>query len=208
MKPLRLNIIVPGLVLAAVFTGCEHKKQPLIVPQQQPPTVAPSPSPTPEATPPQTAEQPEKPQEAQPSAEQQSNTAQPQQKEADKHGHKPSPRKPAGEKPATEVARNSSGRKVVPAEKDEPIAVPGPIVPGPTPADSKNQGSTDQLLQVAESNLNGIKRTLSKDEEVMRAQIRDFINQSRKATTENDPARAYNLALKARVLSDELVKQR
>jgi len=56
--------------------------------------------------------------------------------------------------------------------------------------------------------LNGIKRTLNKEEEVMRAQIRQFIDQSKSATRENDPARAYNLALKARVLSDELVKQR
>jgi hypothetical protein len=206
MKPFRLNLIVPGLVLAVVLSGCEHKKQPLIVPQQQPPTVAPSPTPSPEATPPQTTD---KPQEAQPS-EEQSKTAptQPQQKEADKHPRKPSPRKPAGEKSTTEVARNTPGRKIVPAEKVEPTPTPGPIVPGPTPADTHGQASTDQLLQLAESNLNGIKRTLNKDEEAMRAQIREFITQSRRATTENDPARAYNLALKARVLSDELVKQR
>ena len=56
--------------------------------------------------------------------------------------------------------------------------------------------------------MNGIKRQLNKDEEVMLAQIREFITQSRKATTENDPERAHNLAVKARVLSDELVKQR
>jgi len=205
MKLLRLNLIVPGLVLAAVVSGCEHKKQPLIVPQQQPPTVAASPSPTPEATPPETAD---KPQEAQPSDDQ-SKTAptQPQQKEAEKHSRKPSPRKHAGEKPTTEVARNTP-RKIVPAEKAEPTPTPGPIAPGPTPVDTRGQVSTDQLLQLAESNLNGIKRSLSKDEEAMRAQIKAFIDQSRNATRENDPTRAYNLALKARVLSDELVKQR
>lgn len=42
----------------------------------------------------------------------------------------------------------------------------------------------------------------------MRAQIKEFISQSRKATTENDPARAHTLAVKARLLSDDLVKQR
>ena len=83
------------------------------------------------------------------------------------------------------------------------------ISPGPTPADGgNNQTSTDQLLQGAEANLNGITRTLSKDEEAMRAQIKEFIKQSRTATTENDPARAHTLAVKARLLSDELVKQR
>jgi hypothetical protein len=208
MKPLRLKMIVPGLVLAAaVLSGCEHKKPPLIVPQQQPPTVAPSPSPTPAATPPQTAEQPDKAQESQPSAEP-SDTAQTQQKEAAKHPRKPSPRKPAGEKSASEVARSTPNKKIIPAEKAEPIPTPAPIAPGPTPADIRGQASTDQLLQLAESNLSGIKRTLSKDEEAMRAQIKVFIDQSRNATKENDPARAYNLALKARVLSDELVKQR
>jgi len=208
MKPLRLNLIVIALGLAAVLCGCEHKKQPLIVPQQQPPTVAPSPTPAPEATPPQTAEQPEKPQETQPSGEQ-PNSAQAQQKDAGKHPRKPSPRKPAnGEKSSTEVARNNSSKKVVQAEKTDPVPTPGPIAPGPTPVETHSQASTDQLLQLAESNLNGIKRTLSKEEEAMRAQIKEFITQSRKATTENDPARAYNLALKARVLSDELVKQR
>jgi hypothetical protein len=41
----------------------------------------------------------------------------------------------------------------------------------------------------------------------MRAQTKEFIVQSRKATTENDLVRAHNLAVKARLLSDELVKQ-
>jgi hypothetical protein len=63
-------------------------------------------------------------------------------------------------------------------------------------------------LASAETNLNGINRQLSKDEEAMRAQIKEFINQSRKATTENDLARAHNLAVKAHLLSDELIKQR
>jgi len=42
----------------------------------------------------------------------------------------------------------------------------------------------------------------------MRTQIREFIKQSRTAITENDLARAHTLAVKARLLSDELVKQR
>jgi hypothetical protein len=209
MKSLRLNIITLVSGLALVLSGCEHKKQPLIMPQQQPPTVAPSPTPAPEATPPQTAEA-DKTQQTEPLPDQaKQEPGQVEKKETPKHAAKPSPRKPAtGDKSTAEVARNSAGKKVIPAEKAEPTPAPGPIAPGPTPADTHGQASTDQLLQVAESNLNGIKRTLSKEEEAMRAQIREFITQSRKATTENDLARAYNLAVKARVLSDELVKQR
>jgi len=213
MKPLRLNIIVPGLALAVLLCGCEHKKQPLIVPQQAPPTAEASPSPAPEATPAaQPADQAEKPQDTQPTPEQaKPEAAQPQQKQAAKHVRKPSPRKPAaGEKQGNEVARNTgTGRKIIPADKAEPTPTPGPISPGPAAADPAHDlASTDQLLQTAESNLNGIRRQLNKDEEAMRAQIREFISQSRKAITENDAARAHNLAVKARVLSDELVKQR
>lgn len=92
---------------------------------------------------------------------------------------------------------------------ENPPAQNSPIAPGPTPANPANdQVSTDQLLQNAESNLNGIKRQLNPDEETMRAQIRVFISQSRKAITENDPARAHILAVKARLLSEELVKQK
>lgn len=210
MKPLRLSISILALCSAlGIFSGCQHKKQVLIVPQQPPPTAAPSPSPTPEATPSQPAEQVDKTQPAQPSTEQ-AKTEQPAQKETPKHVRKPSPRKPAGgEKSTTEVARNTTNKKIIPAEKTEAPLSPPQIAPGPTPADTAHdQASTDQLLRAAESNLSGIKRQLSKDEETMLAQIREFINQSRKATTENDPERAHNLAVKARVLSDELVKQR
>ena len=37
-------------------------------------------------------------------------------------------------------------------------------------------------------------------------QIREYINQSRQATKDGDLIRAHTLALKARLLSDELVK--
>lgn len=40
----------------------------------------------------------------------------------------------------------------------------------------------------------------------MVAQIKDYMAQSRKATADADHVRAHNLALKARLLSDELVK--
>ena len=41
----------------------------------------------------------------------------------------------------------------------------------------------------------------------MVAQIKDYMAQSRKATADSDSVRAHNLALKARLLSDELVKR-
>ncbi|HEX9255053.1 MAG TPA: hypothetical protein VF938_05885, partial [Candidatus Angelobacter sp.] len=171
---------------------CQHKKPVLVMPQQPPATAAPQATPTPEPVA-QAADQPLAPVPAPTPAEQ----PKPEEKTKPNHGRHAAAKKPP--------------KTVVQAEKTEtPSAASiGQISPGPTPADATHsQTSTDQLLQGAEANLNSITRQLSKDEEAMRTQIKEFINQSHKATTENDPARAHNLAVKARLLSDDLVKQR
>ncbi|HEY2363525.1 MAG TPA: hypothetical protein VGK36_20570 [Candidatus Angelobacter sp.] len=203
MKTLRLNPVVAGLLLLLMMAaGCEHKKPVLVMPQQPPPTATPQATPTPVEAEAQPAQQPP---EAQPSPtpNEQPKTA---EKTKPKHTRHAAAKKP-GEK--SEVAHNTPSKRVIPAEPTPTPPQTSQISPGPTPADGvNNQGSTDQLLQGAEANLNGITRQLSKDEEAMRTQIREFIKQSRTATTENDPARAHTLAVKARLLSDELIKQR
>jgi outer membrane biosynthesis protein TonB len=206
MKTLRLNPAVAGALLLALITaGCEHKKPVLVMPQQPPPTATPQATPIPAATEAQPSEQPQEAQPA-PTPDDQSKTGEKTktaEKTKPKHTHRAAAKK-SGDK--SEVAHNNPPKKIIPAE---PAPTPQQISPGPTPANGGNdQASTDQLLQGAETNLNGITRTLSKDEEAMRAQIREFIKQSRTATTENDPARAHTLAVKARLLSDVLVKQR
>ncbi|HZE23819.1 MAG TPA: hypothetical protein VE054_07495 [Blattabacteriaceae bacterium] len=208
MKTLRLNPAAAGvLLLALIAAGCQHKKPVLVMPQQPPPTATPQATPTPAATEAQPAEQ--QPQEAQPTttpAEQPQAGEKTAEKKKPKHPRHVATKKPSGDK--SEVAHNNPPKKIIPAEPSPTPQETGQISPGPTPAGGNTQISTDQLLQGAEANLNGITRTLSKDEEAMRAQIREFIKQSRTATTENDPARAHTLAMKARLLSDELVKQR
>ena len=67
--------------------------------------------------------------------------------------------------------------------------------------------TTAQLLDDTEKTLNGLNRTLSHDEEGIVVQIRSYVAQSRKATTDGDFERAYNLATKAHLLSDALVKK-
>ncbi len=66
---------------------------------------------------------------------------------------------------------------------------------------------TTQLINTTENTLRSITRQLSTDEQAMVQHIRSFIKQSQDATGEGDLERAYNLALKARQLSDELVKK-
>jgi hypothetical protein len=71
-----------------------------------------------------------------------------------------------------------------------------------------NQATTDQLQDSTEANLRGIKRQLSSEEQAQVEQIRDFMSQSRQAGKEGDMVRARNLAMKAHLLSDDLVKPR
>ena len=71
---------------------------------------------------------------------------------------------------------------------------------------SHNKQTTEQLLQSTEGNLKSINRPLSPEEQAMVAQIKEYMKQSREATASSDAVRAHNLALKARLLSDELVK--
>jgi hypothetical protein len=72
---------------------------------------------------------------------------------------------------------------------------------------SQQKQTTSQLLEETEKTLNGLNRTLSHDEEEIVNQIRSYIGQSRNATKDGDFERAYNLATKAHLLSDALVKK-
>jgi|GEM_PF-1312884 hypothetical protein len=213
MKLLRLQSAVIVFVLGLGIFGCSQKKPVLVAPQQVPTTVAPEPTPTPEKTAEQPADQPKETSQ-QTSAADQSAANAAVEKSKPKTTRRTVAKKPAppastsAEKSGTEVAKNTPNKIVVPADKSTPpqSSAGGQISPGATPADTGSQASTEQLLQSAENNLTSIKRQLTKDEEIMQAQIREFIKQSHTAITENDLARAHILAVKARLLSDELVK--
>ncbi len=67
--------------------------------------------------------------------------------------------------------------------------------------------TTAQLLDATEKTVKGLNRSLSHDEQAMVTQINSYVVQSRKATTDGDFERAYNLAVKAHLLADALVKK-
>lgn len=200
MRKFRFNT---GLVFASwallLMFGC-HKKKPNIPPEGTPPTIIsqipieptePPPQPeTPPPTQPQVVEkQPEKP--AHPSRH--------------PKAHASVPKKPAGEaeKPApTEEAKNLPPRVVI--QEGGANSPPG-LVTSNSPRD--NGSSTQQLLESAEKNVQNIKRALTDDEKSMLAQINDYIQQSKTATRDGDTVRAHTLALKAQLLSDELLKK-
>jgi hypothetical protein len=99
------------------------------------------------------------------------------------------------EKPASESAPASGGAN--PAQIT--AAVP------PAAAQSQTQ-STEQLLHSSEAKLAGLGRALSSSEKAMVQQARSYIDQSSEAMRAGDVERAYNLAMKANLLANELAK--
>lgn len=207
MKRQILSIGIAALVLT--LSGCPFKKKQPPVPQQaQAPTVQPEPTPAP--PPPQPAETQPAPAPAEP--EKTETTA-----EQPKPKKKPSAKKPAA--PATSVQGQQQTQAAAPAsaptETSKLIIQEGPAPnsqgqlsagAGLEDSSARSKQTTEQLLQSAQANLNSINRPLSPEEQAMVAQIKDYMAQSRKATKDSDTVRAHNLALKARLLSDELVK--
>ena len=95
-----------------------------------------------------------------------------------------SPANPASESPPdTAIAANVTGTQLL-----------------------QQKQTTAQLLDATEKTLSGL-HDLSHDEEEMVVEIRSYVTQSRRATTDGDFERAYNLATKAHLLSDALVKK-
>jgi outer membrane biosynthesis protein TonB len=83
------------------------------------------------------------------------------------------------------------------------------IGPDVTSAEAaRDRQSTNQSLEATEKDLTRLdKRTLNSDQQAMLDQIRAYISQSRKALTEGDYERAANLAKKAQLLTEDLLKK-
>jgi hypothetical protein len=203
MDKIRYFRLPSSLLLVTLLAGCAAKKPagPTLPPQQTPaPAATPEPTPQPSPTP---AQQSQLPAQGTPPPEPdqaQTGTAKNDKKENNGKAHN-GKKSQAG----TQTAKSSPPRIVVRPDA-EPPASGGQISPGGTDT-ARGEPSTDQLLQSTETNLNNLKGSLSTDEQATVTQIRDFINQSRQATKENDGIRAHNLALKAHLLCDDLIKR-
>lgn len=184
----RRAMLALALVSVLMVGGCKKKKPPL--PVAQPPIIAepqPTPEPTPAViTPPVTTAPPAT-----------ATTPAPTKP-------KPKPRTPT-RKPAPSVAKPSPTKPSVP---EKPPAEDSITISANTNTDAAytQRNETEQLLQSSESNLRRINRTLNDGEQSMVHQVRNFITQSRLAMQDGDLERAYNLAVKANLLSGEIAK--
>lgn len=98
--------------------------------------------------------------------------------------------------PPKKVVRNGGS--------DEPAIA---LVDGTSAEQASNERSTEQLRASTEENLKKIEsRELTANQREMVNQIKQFMEQSKTAVTSGDAERGHNLAVKARLLSDELVK--
>ena len=115
-------------------------------------------------------------------------------------------RRSRSHKPGTATA-DSEPRKIVVRKggASEPIAQ---ILPGITQEEANRQReNAEQLMVSTESNVKQLAdRTLNPNQQEMVVQIRHYTDVARRALKESDTQRAHTLALKAYLLSDDLVK--
>lgn len=91
-----------------------------------------------------------------------------------------------------------------PADK-VPETMIAAAVPNATLVQQKED--TSRMVDATENALKGLTRSLSDEEKGMRSQVESYLRQSRKATSDGDFERAFNLAKKAQLLADALVKK-
>ena len=115
-----------------------------------------------------------------------------------KHHHKalaPVTTPPPGSGPTKNVVRNGGA--------DDPIV---DLSPGLTPQQASHQKETDQLLAASDANLQKLAgRQLNPSQQETVKQIKSYMDQAKKAEGDGDVQRAHNLAVKASLLSADLV---
>jgi len=82
----------------------------------------------------------------------------------------------------------------------------GQLTTGDSALGERTKHETADLIGGTQQGLNGIKRSLSTDEQVTAAQIRTFLKQAQQELDSGDTDGAHTLATKAKLLLDELTK--
>ena len=217
-----------GLYALFASPGAMHLAQPTVLlqetqPQQPSPQPGPAQSPEQQTTPepakpePQTIPEPAKP-EPQTTPEQQ---AKPEQPTAPDSTEPPENVQPNAEKPdcgASKGKKRNSKRKAPAQAATGPRktvvrngSTADPVVQlAPSVTDqqaSQQRQSTAQLLAATDANLNKISaRQLSTSQQDMVNQIRNYVQQAKEAEKAGDLQRARNLAFKAQLLSDDVLR--
>lgn len=114
------------------------------------------------------------------------------------HAHKPS----SANKSKGSAAKPPAAQQV--ASSGEAASPIGTLTTGAGEAGGQKRRETSDLINTTEQGLNGIKRSLSTEEQETAAQIRTFLKQAKEALKIDDVDGANTLATKAKVLLAEL----
>jgi len=199
------QLVIGLLVVLLVFGVSCHKKQAAQKPTLPVPAEAPILAQTlPDEIPPQPL--PQDPSETASAQEPPPTKARPHKSKKASATAQAKSGQPAGQAVGSQTAsQNTTAEMHPPANPAIEVAI-GPDVTSPEAA--RDRQSTTQSLDATEKDLKRVEgRSLNSDEQAMLAQIRAYIGQSRKAITDGDYERASNLAKKAQLLTDELLKK-
>lgn len=185
------RLAVPFLAaLSLVGASCE-KKPAHVVPVVMAPAIATEPPPSSEP-PAQTAQKPQAANEPAASA-----------KPSEPQKPKPKPRRPAKPKAIPVPEKPAQAEAPKPAAPSANVQISADV---PRAAVQTQRQNTQNLLHSSEAKLGSLTRSLGDLEQGMMRQARNYIAQSYEALQSGDVERAYNLAVKASLLANELTK--
>jgi ElaB/YqjD/DUF883 family membrane-anchored ribosome-binding protein len=204
---IRRIFVTSFLVLALLLTEACNKKKPVLPPRSLAPTIGVElpneiPEPT-EAPPPVVAQVPEEPPPVK------TKPKKPPKNTVKKTAPTPSTNSAAATPSTPASATNNTTVASLHATRNPADAAPDTAIAAALPSAEilKQKEKTSQIVDATENNLKNLTRTLSEEEKAMRSQIQSYLQQSRKATTDGDFERAYNLAQKAQLLAEALIKK-
>jgi ElaB/YqjD/DUF883 family membrane-anchored ribosome-binding protein len=195
------------LSMFLVLQGCDKKKKAKSVPQMmEAPTVAVTlPSELPVSQEP--AEQPAPAVETPPPAPPPKTKPKKPARTSNSSAKKTTP--PASTPPASQPAQGNQTVASVKPPRNPADPVPSTVIAAAVPDAQvvQQKEDTSRMVDATENTLKGITRSLSDEEKSMKSQIQSYLQQSRKASTDGDYERAFNLAKKAQLLAEALVKK-
>jgi hypothetical protein len=197
------------LLFAAFATGCKHKTLVVVPVQAQAPPLPSKPVSQVASLPP--VPQPETPQVGPPGSDKPPVPPPSQPKRSSRHRSKAAtPAAPAsGEQTAKEPAKENSTNAADQQASAGEVSAISPIGQLSTAGDSSSTPSKHDIqetIETTEKSLNDLKRTLTPAEQETTVQIRTFLTKARRALSQDDLDGAHTLAIKAKVLLDELTK--
>lgn len=194
------------LVLALSLTEACTKKRPVLPPHSPAPTIAtelPDEIPeNPETQAPEVAQVPVEPAPVKTKPKKQSHTTA-------KKTTPPASAPPAAATSPAPAAATQTVATLRPSANPASEVPPDTAIAAAIPSEqiTRQKATTAQIVDATENSLKNLSRQLSDEEKAMKTQIQSYLQQSRKATTDGDFERAYNLAKKAQLLAEALNKR-